>query len=908
MRTSCLFGDAHRSAAILSLCFVGVLCGQTPRRPLVVSRSQYRIVAGERVAVDAPSETLAFMRTAKSWTASALGASNRAFALGPNVAGGQILLGVPLTTRPGAYLVEVSIVNEVGEERAATLEITVEPFASAAAVSAVPPVVLLDGWQLSLTNSCPMSSNSTGTFDNLQSYLLGPPNYVPVVYFFENCTECPKCSIEQLGADLGTFLNSLSVPQVDVVAHSMGGLIVRSYLSGKQSASGVFDPPPTQKIRKAAFLATPHFGSFQADLLFLAGIQTDEMKRDSQFAWDLARWNQFGDDLRGVDAVAVIGNAGPLQQNDGVVGLSSGSLDFASPGRTRIVNYCHIPPSGELGLAGLYLDCEEPGIAYIDSPSHQTYEIISSFLMSTSAWEGIGNAPVQDNYLSKDGGIVFADVSASDQFVGGLAGVSWGSIPLTTGAASGELFYNDLVTGTASFAFGSSTCGPYTATAGVYSTVRCKTAPSVSSVGPLLPGTAKVVEAGTTITISGTGFGAQQCATCQVTAANPQPTALQVQSWGDTAITALLPVSYGIGLVTIDVITASGSDAINIMAGALSTPPVISLSASSLSFAYTVGGTTPPPQTVSVTNAGGGSLAYSVVSNSAWLTASAEGGAITIFVSTSGLAVNTYQGAITVTAAGASNSPQTISVSLVVSATPPAIVIAAIENSATSLVGPIAPGELISIEGSGLGPGVGAVFSVDPATGMVDTTLAGTTVFFGSIAAPITYSSSTQINVITPYEVAGQSQVSIEVQYQGASSTSTTVQVASASPGAYTLNASGTGPVVAVNHDGTLNGSGNPAAKGSYVTVYFTGGGQTNPPGVTGSVTGIVLKWLTQAISVEVGGPPATVTFDGSAPTLVDGVDQLNIQLSPNTPSGAHPIVITIGGVSSPSSGTLAVQ
>jgi uncharacterized protein (TIGR03437 family) len=892
--------------AILALCFVGAICGQNPGHPLVVNRSQYRVVAGERVAIDGPSETLTFMRAAKSRTATASGASNRAFALGPNVAGDQILLGVPLTTKPGDYVVDVSVANDAGDERAATLRVTVEPFASAATGSAVPPVLLLDGWQFSLTSSCPMSSTSSGTFDNLQSYLLGSPNFVPVVYFFENCTECPNCSIEQLGADLGTFLNSLPVPQVDVVAHSMGGLIVRSYLSGKQSASGALGPPATQKIRKAAFLATPHFGSFQADSLFLAGVQTDEMKRGSQFAWDLARWNQFGDDLRGVDAVAVIGNAGSSQQSDGVVGLTSGSLDFVSPGRTRIVNYCHISPSGELGLAGIYLGCEAPGIAYIDSPSHQSYEIVSSFLMSTSAWQAIGNAPAQDEYLSKDGGIVFADVSASDQFVGGLSGVSWGSLNLTNGAASGELFYNDLVTGTASFAFGSSTCGPYTATAGVYSTVRCKLAPSVSSVGPLLPGTAKVVQAGMTITISGTGFGAQQCATCQVTASSP-PTALQIQSWGDTAITAFLPVSYGNGIVTIGVITASGSDAINIMVGTASVLPVIFLSGSSLSFAYTVGGTAPPSQTISVTNAGGGSLALSVVSNATWLTASAAGGTITISVNPPGLAANTYQGSIIVSAKGASNSPQTISVSLVVSA-PSAIVIAAIENSATSLVGPIAPGELISIKGTGLGPSGGAIFSVDPATGMVDTTLAGTRVLFGSIAAPITYTSATQINVITPYELAGQSNASIQVQYQGLSSVSTAVQVASASPGAYTLNSSGTGPVVATNQDGTLNGSGNPAAKGSYVTIYFTGGGQTNPPGVTGSVTGTVLKWLTQAISVAVGGQPATVTFDGSAPTFVDGVDQLNIQLSPNTPSGVQPIVITIGGISSPSSGTLAIQ
>jgi uncharacterized protein (TIGR03437 family) len=289
------------------------------------------------------------------------------------------------------------------------------------------------------------------------------------------------------------------------------------------------------------------------------------------------------------------------------------------------------------------------------------------------------------------------------------------------------------------------------------------------------------------------------------------------------------------------------------------------------------------------------------------LTASAAGSTVTISVNPSGLPANTYQGAISVIATGATNSPQTVSVSLVVFA-PSAIIITAIENSATGLVGPIAPGELISIKGSGLGPSSGAVFSVDPPKGMVDTTLAGTRVFFGSIAAPITYTSATQINIITPYELAGQLQGSIQVQYQGASSASTAVQVTSASPGAYTLNSTGTGPVVASNQDGTLNGSGHPAAKGSYVTIYFTGGGQTNPPGVTGSVTGTILKWLTQAISVAVGGQSATVTFDGSAPTIVDGVNQLNIQLSPNTPSGTQPIVITIGGISCPPSGTLVIQ
>ena len=93
------------------------------------------------------------------------------------------------------------------------------------------------------------------------------------------------------------------------------------------------------------------------------------------------------------------------------------------------------------------------------------------------------------------------------------------------------------------------------------------------------------------------------------------------------------------------------------------------------------------------------------------------------------------------------------------------------------------------------------------------------------------------------------------------------------------------------------------------MTVYFTGGGQTNPPGVTGSVTGSVLKYLTQNVSAAVGGQLATVTFAGAAPGFVDGVGQLNIQLSSNTPSGpAQPLMVSVGGLNGPATATLGVQ
>ena len=189
-----MFSTRSLALFIASFCFASILFAQV--RPLVVNRRQYTVTAGERVGIDAPPESLVFMKSAKTRVAKA---SSRSFPIASDPLGEQILLGVPLTAEPGDYTVSVSFTNDRGEERATTLQVNVKPFATPAAASTVPPVVLLDGFQLVLASSCPMSSDSSGTFGNLKSYLEGPPNNAPAVYFFENCTECPGCSIEQLG-------------------------------------------------------------------------------------------------------------------------------------------------------------------------------------------------------------------------------------------------------------------------------------------------------------------------------------------------------------------------------------------------------------------------------------------------------------------------------------------------------------------------------------------------------------------------------------------------------------------------------------------------------------------------------------------------------------------------------------
>ena len=100
------------------------------------------------------------------------------------------------------------------------------------------------------------------------------------------------------------------MPLVDVVAHSMGGLMVPCYLSRKQTSGPPFDPPASVRICNAFFLAAPHFGAGIAQLGFGLDGQLDELASGSRFLFDLATWNQGTDDLRGVESVAAIANGG----------------------------------------------------------------------------------------------------------------------------------------------------------------------------------------------------------------------------------------------------------------------------------------------------------------------------------------------------------------------------------------------------------------------------------------------------------------------------------------------------------------------------------------------------------------------------------------------------------------------
>ena len=230
--------------------------------------------------------------------------------------------------------------------------------------------------------------------------------------------------------------------------------------------------------------------------------------------------------------------------------------------------------------------------------------------------------------------------------------------------------------------------------------------------------------------------------------------------------------------------------------------------------------------------------------------------------------------------------------------------IGAVTNAATNQNGPVAPGEIVVIYGAGLGPQQTAQFQLSD--GRVTTQLGGTTVLFNGMAAPVVYTSATQISAIVPYGVAGNS-AQVVVQYQGLSTAPVTVPLVPTVPGIFTIDSSGSGAAAAINQDGSSNSASSPASSGSVVTFFATGEGATTPAGVDGSVTGTVVPLPLAPVAVTIGGLPATVEFAGEAPGDVAGVMQVNVTVPANLAAGARPVVLTVGAASSQPGVTIVV-
>ena len=234
-------------------------------------------------------------------------------------------------------------------------------------------------------------------------------------------------------------------------------------------------------------------------------------------------------------------------------------------------------------------------------------------------------------------------------------------------------------------------------------------------------------------------------------------------------------------------------------------------------------------------------------------------------------------------------------------------VVQAVSNAA-SYGTAIAPGQMVDVWGTGLGPTTLAGLTLD-ANGMVSTSLAGVRILFDGVPAPLVFVSAGQSAAVVPYFGAANTTTHVQVEYQGVRSAPLAVPVSATAPGLFTAYPNGSGQGSILNQDNSVNSVNNPATRGSIVILWATGEGLTDPPGVDGRLAVDVLPKPRAAVSVDIGGLPAAVKYVGAAPGMMPGVLQINAQMSPNVQAGSSvPVHITVGGVTSKDGVTLAVQ
>jgi len=212
-------------------------------------------------------------------------------------------------------------------------------------------------------------------------------------------------------------------------------------------------------------------------------------------------------------------------------------------------------------------------------------------------------------------------------------------------------------------------------------------------------------------------------------------------------------------------------------------------------------------------------------------------------------------------------------------------------NAAPFPLGTVAPGEIVSLFGSSLGPGVPKVT-------------------FDGIPAPVLYAGANQINAVVPYGV-GPTATQMIVQFNGQSYGPIAMPVAAAVPGIFTLGGSGHGQAAVLNQDGTLNSISNPAARGSIITFFACGGGLMMPAVADGAISPLTLPLPAPVLPVTVAirGVTAMVEYAGAAPGYVSGLLQVNVQVPTSIDFGnLVPLMLNLGSFASQLDITIALK
>lgn len=231
----------------------------------------------------------------------------------------------------------------------------------------------------------------------------------------------------------------------------------------------------------------------------------------------------------------------------------------------------------------------------------------------------------------------------------------------------------------------------------------------------------------------------------------------------------------------------------------------------------------------------------------------------------------------------------------------------AVVNAASFQSGPIAPGEIITLFGSGWGaPNLTLAYYNN---NQLPTLAGDTRVLFDGVAAPMIYSANGQVSTIVPASVRGQTKIQIE--YLGQRTPEAVVTVADAAPGLFACGANAKLPVIVNNSQGGKIScdAGFPGVKrGDVLTLFATGTGPVAPAVADGTLPTAPYPAPQLPVQVKFGSvtaAPCTASFAG---LVYAGVMQINICVPSDAPTGDQIPLSLVAGSRQSLSLTIAVR
>jgi uncharacterized protein (TIGR03437 family) len=176
-------------------------------------------------------------------------------------------------------------------------------------------------------------------------------------------------------------------------------------------------------------------------------------------------------------------------------------------------------------------------------------------------------------------------------------------------------------------------------------------------------------------------------------------------------------------------------------------------------------------------------------------------------------------------------------------------------------------------------------------------TLGDVQVLVADQPAPLHYVSPRQINAFIPMgsPTTGTVEVQVVRVSTGQILASYPVQMGVASPGLFTANSSGTGPLAALNEDNSLNTAGNPIARGQVIQLFGTGQGfvpGAPPDGEPAS--GLVPTDVRPRVIIGTDFvADSDIQYSGLAPGLV-GLWQINVRIPERVAPAAAVVVVVV--------------